>query len=42
MSDTPLFAEGSCVTKMDLSSMSDEEKLAYANVCHVVFPCQTS
>ena len=33
---------GPCASSFDASDMSEEEKLAFANQCHVDFPCQVS
>ena len=33
---------GPCADSFDASDMSEEEKLAFANQCHVDFPCQVS
>lgn len=37
-SDAPY--SGDCATEADLSEMTVEQKMAFANVCSVVFPCQ--
>lgn len=31
---------GSCASEADFSEMSSEQKLAFANVCEAIFPCQ--